>query len=197
MTASNPTSLRGPWDEGFALDVHTTDSQYLGDDAYGHPQYQTTRSEIGELLYRLKYRGEEAVIAPLCEVACAFVKGRTWPVDMIVGVPPSRPGRRIQPVPLLADAMGKALGVEVCKDCIKKVENTAELKSVYEYQKRVEMLANAYAVEADKTRGRNVLLIDDLYRSGATIEAVSKSLREAGQVGALFAVAFTRTRKRR
>lgn len=197
MAASKPTSLQGPWDEGFALDVHTTDSQYLGDDAYGHPQYQTTRSEIGELLYRLKYRGEEAVIAPLCEVACAFVKSRGWPVDMIVGVPPSRPGRRIQPVPLLADAMGKALGVEVCKDCIKKVKSTAELKTVYEYQKRLELLADAYAVAADKTKGRSVLLIDDLYRSGATIEAVSKSLKDAGQVGRLLALTFTRTRVRR
>lgn len=93
--------------------------------------------------------------------------------------------------------MGKALGVEVCKDCIKKVKGTPELKSVDEYQKRVEMLADAYDVAAEKTRDRNVLLIDDLYRSGATIEAVSKSLKEAGQAGRLFALAFTRTRKRR
>jgi len=197
MAATNPTKLAGPWNEGFALDVHTTKSVYLGDDSYGHPQYDTTYSEIGELIHRLKYRGEEASIAPLCEAACALVKSRGWPVDMIVGVPPSRPGRRIQPIPLLADAMGTALGVEVCKDCIKKVKGTAELKSVYEYQKRVEMLANAYAVAADKTRGRSVLLIDDLYRSGATIEAVSQSLKEAGQVGRLFALAFTRTRLRR
>jgi predicted amidophosphoribosyltransferase len=196
MPASKPTSLRGPWDEGFALDVHTTKSTYLGDDSYGHPQYDTTYSEIGDLIHRLKYRGEEASIAPLCEVACAFVKSRGWPVDMIVGVPPSRPGRRIQPVPLLADAMGKGLGVEVCKDCIKKVKSTPELKAVYEYQKRHELLADAYGVVADKTKGHNVLLIDDLYRSGATIEAVSKCLKEAGQVARLFALAFTRTRVR-
>lgn len=195
--ATKPTKLTGPWDEGFALDVHTTDSVYVGDDSYGHSQYQTTRSEIGELIFRLKYRGEEASIAPLCAAACALVRSRGWPVDMIVGVPPSRPGRRIQPVPLLADAMGKALGVDVCKDCIKKIKSTAELKTIYEYQKRLEQLADAYAVAADKTKGRSVLLIDDLYRSGATLEAVSKSLKDAGRVGRLFALAFTRTRKRR
>lgn len=197
MLASHPISLKGPWDEGFALDVHTTKATYLGDDAYGHAQFDTTYSEIGELIFRLKNRGEEAGIAPLCEVACAFVMGRGWPANMIVGVPPSRPGRRIQPVPLLSEAMGKALGVEFCRDCIKKARSTAELKSVYEYQKRVEMLTDAYAVVADKTRGRNVLLIDDLYRSGATIEAVSKCLNEAGEVASLFALAFTKTRVRR
>lgn len=192
-----PSKLSGPWDEGFALDVHTTDSTYIGDDSYGHPQYETKRSEIGELIFRLKYRGEEASIEPLCDTAIAFLKERGWQVDMIVGVPPSRPGRRIQPVPLLAEAMGKALGIEVCKDCIKKVKSTAELKTVYEYNKRLDLLADAYAVTADKTKGRSVLLIDDLYRSGATLEAVSKSLKDAGQVGRLFALAFTRTRKRR
>jgi len=197
MATTKPTTLTGPWDEGFALDVHTTDSVYIGDDSYGHPQYQTTRSEIGELIFRLKYRGEEASIAPLCDAAYGLVKSRAWQVDMIIGVPPSRPGRRIQPVLLLADAMGNALGVEVCKDCIKKVKSTAELKTVYEYQKRLELLADAYAVAANKTKGRNVLLLDDLYRSGATLEAVSKSLKDAGQVGRLFALAFTRTRKRR
>jgi predicted amidophosphoribosyltransferase len=197
MAATKPSKLSGPWDEGFSLDVHTTSSVYIGDDSYGHPRYETTYSEVGELMFRLKYRGEEASVQPLCEAATAFVKERGWQVDMIVGVPPSRPGRRIQPVPLLADAMGKALGVEVCKDCIKKVKSTAELKTVYEYKKRLELLADAYAVATDKTKGRNVLLIDDLYRSGATLEAVSKSLKDAGQVGRLFALTFTRTRKRR
>lgn len=197
MPATKPSKLSGPWDEGFALDVHTTSSVYLGDDSYGHPRYETTYSEIGELIFRLKYRGEKASIAPLCEAACDFVKQRGWQVDMIVGVPPSRPGRRIQPVFLLTDAMGKALGVEVCRDCIKKVKSTAELKTVYEYNRRLELLADAYAVAADKTKGRNVLLTDDLYRSGATLEAVAKSLRDAGQVGRLFALTFTRTRKRR
>jgi competence protein ComFC len=197
MAAIKPSKLSGPWDEGFALDVHTTSSVYIGDDSYGHPRYETTYSEIGELVFRLKYRGEEASIEQLCEAACAFVKEREWQVDMIVGVPPSRPGRRIQPVALIADAMGKALGIQVCKECIKKVKSTAELKTVYEYNRRLELLADAYDVATDKTKGRNVLLLDDLYRSGATLEAVSKSLKDAGQVGRLFALTFTRTRKRR
>ena len=32
----NPRRLRGPWDDGYALDVHTRSSTFLGYDQYGH-----------------------------------------------------------------------------------------------------------------------------------------------------------------
>ena len=56
MVDINPIQLTGPWDEGFAPDFHTVGSQYLGDDAYGFPQFETTRTPIGELLYKLQVR---------------------------------------------------------------------------------------------------------------------------------------------
>ncbi len=46
----------GPWDNGFSLDKHTLSSVYTGDNQYGHPTFDTTRTEVGESLYRLKYR---------------------------------------------------------------------------------------------------------------------------------------------
>lgn len=50
--------LEGSWDLGYALHKHTLSSVYLGDDEYGHPRFDTTRSEPGESLYQLKYRGD-------------------------------------------------------------------------------------------------------------------------------------------
>jgi hypothetical protein len=32
---TNPRRLRGPWDGGYALDVHTRSSTFLGYDQYG------------------------------------------------------------------------------------------------------------------------------------------------------------------
>jgi len=49
MAEIHPKRIRGNWKEGFALDFHTLRSEYIGDDEYGHPQFETTRSEIGEL----------------------------------------------------------------------------------------------------------------------------------------------------
>jgi hypothetical protein len=58
-----PKTLRGPWAAGFALDVHTTGSTFLGHNEYGHPVFDTGRSPIGELVYRLKYRGDKECTA--------------------------------------------------------------------------------------------------------------------------------------
>ena len=31
--------IHGPWDAGWVLDKHMLKSTYLGEDAYGHPQF--------------------------------------------------------------------------------------------------------------------------------------------------------------
>lgn len=197
MVVINPIPITGPWDEGFALDLHTVSSQYLGDDEYGNPQFDTKRSPVGELLFQLKYRSDKSVAAALCETAADFVKARRWAPDLVIPVPPSRPGRRFQPVPFLAEGVAKLLACPFCEDCVAKIKATAELKSVYDYRERLDKLKGAYSVQTAKTAGRAILLIDDLYRSGATLEAVAGALRTDGKVGKVFALTFTRTRSNR
>lgn len=197
MVPTSPIPLTGPWDEGFALDLHTVDSQYLGDDAYGHPQFETTRTPIGELLYKLKYRSDRSTVEALCQTAAEFIEDRGWDLNLIVPVPPSRSGRRFQPVPLLAKEIGRLLGWQSCPDCIIKTRETDELKVIYDYQKRLDQLKDAYSVATDKVMNQNVLLIDDLYRSGATLEAVGNVLREVGKARKVFALTFTQTRSNR
>ena len=88
MTEINPKRIAGSWTEGFALDFHTLSSEYIGDDEYGHPQFDTKRSEIGELLYKLKYREDKSVLGDLVTTVSQFIKSTNWPVDLIVSVPP-------------------------------------------------------------------------------------------------------------
>lgn len=197
MLPINPIQLSGPWDEGFSLDFHTINSQYLGDDAYGHHQFDTTRTPIGELLYRLKYGSDKTAIKTLGQVAAEFIENHNWNFNLIVPVPPSRSGRHFQPVPLLSDEIARLLGWDSCPDCITKTKGTDELKSIYDYQERLIQLKNVYTVATEKTMGKNVLVIDDLYRSGATLEAVVIALRELGKVGDVFTLTFTRTRSNR
>lgn len=48
---ANPIQVSGAWRLGWTLDVHTTASVFLGYDQNGRAQFDTTRSELGELLY--------------------------------------------------------------------------------------------------------------------------------------------------
>ena len=61
----NPMKIPGRWREGYVLDFHTLGSTYLGDDESGYPVFDTKRTELGDLLCRLKYRSDVAVLEDL------------------------------------------------------------------------------------------------------------------------------------
>ena len=189
----NPRRIPGCWDDGFALDVHTTASEFLGHDEYGNPQFETTRSEIGELVYQLKYRNDRSALGPIASAVCDFVRRWRPGIDLIVSAPPSRQ-RPVQPLFELAEAVGKLLGLPVDLRSVRKVAETPELKNVYEYSKRLELLEGAHAIEGAALRGRRVLLLDDLYRSGATLNTVARLMKETGGAAAVFVLTLTRTR---
>ena len=53
---TNVRQISGPWNLGYTLDKHTINSTYTGEDIYGRATFDTTRTEVGEALYQLKYR---------------------------------------------------------------------------------------------------------------------------------------------
>jgi predicted amidophosphoribosyltransferase len=84
--------------------------------------FDTTRSPLGELLYKLKNRGDEAVVPEIVDTAATFVKGWAWRIDAIVPVPPSNTARKRQSV--IANALSEMLGLPVCDGCMTKVKST-------------------------------------------------------------------------
>jgi len=189
-------SIPGRWREGFVLDYHTIGSTYIGEDEYGHPIFDTKRTEIGELLYRLKYRSDISTLDEIAWTAIEFVKAWNPGVEIIIPVPASRSGRPLQPVLLIAEELGKRLNITFGKDCIKKVKEIPELKNVYEYDERLRLLEGAHIIERASVGGKRVLLFDDLFRSGATMNAITRALYDEGRVTDVFALAITRTRSK-
>ena len=191
-----PRRIKGTWNDGYALDFHTVSSQYLGDDEYGHPQYVTTRSGIGELLYRVKYKRDRSVIDPIVTTAANFVRGKSWPIDLVIPVPASRP-RAFQPVVALAKGLAEDIKVGFCGGCVAKVKDIPELKNIFDFGERTKLLGNAFQVDRSKVEGKHVLLFDDLYRSGATLNAVSSELKKSGKAASIYVLALTMTRRYR
>ena len=187
----NPRRLRGPWDDGYALDVHTRSSTFLGYDQFGHPRFDTMRSPVGELLYQLKYRHDHAAVFPLADAAVTFL-GQVWkpPIEAIVTVPPSV-ARKEQPVVLVATAVSDRLKIPLCGACVAKVKQTPQLKDIVEYDKRMDTLRGAFAVSAGQTKGKNLLLFDDLHGSGATVRAIAELLKREGQAKAVYLLTLT------
>lgn len=188
-----PRQILGKWREGFALDLHTLSSIPLGENEFGHMQFATTRSEVGELLFKLKNRGDTSTVPELVAAVVTFMK--TWkpPIDMIVPVPPSSSGRAVQPVMLLAQAITAQLQIALV-EAVTKTRETSQLKNIFDLDERLKALEGVHAVDPAVARGRRILLFDDLFRSGATMNAVTAALYEQGKAAEVYALTITRTR---
>ena len=98
-------------------------------------------------------------------------------VQAIIPVPPSNIARKNQPVMAVATVLAEQLGIPLCTTCVTKTKRTPELKDVFDYDKRMETLKDAFTVQPAQPCGKNLLLFDDLYRSGATVSAITELLK--------------------
>ncbi len=189
--------ITGNWAKGYALDLHTTGSEYLGDDQYGHPQFNTTRSEIGQLLYDLKYKGKKNVIPKIIIKIKECITG-IEKFDYIVSIPPSNTDRPFQPVELIGQALSSEYKIPFLNDAIIKMRSTEELKNVSDISKRKEILEDTLSFNTKHDlKGKNVLIIDDLYRSGSTLAVVTDLLYKHGHAACVNVIVLTKTRSNR
>lgn len=56
------------------------------------------------------------------------------------------------------------------------------------------MIADLYAVDPIHTAGKGILLFDDLFRSGTTMNAITDVLMQQGKASVVRALTITRTR---
>lgn len=192
MVAIHPQKIVGKWESGIALDFHTTSSTPIGYNEFGHMQFDTVRPEIAELLYQLKYQHKQDAAQGIIEAAAAFVTPHRAKFDLLIPVPPST-ARAVQPVLVLAHGIGQAVGLPVV-ECITTTRPTAQLKNETDPEKRKELVDGLYAVNPTHTAGKNVLLFDDLFRSGSTMNAITDVLLEQGQAATVRALTITKTR---
>lgn len=107
----------------------------------------------------------------------------TWNVDVIVPIPIHKKRERFRgynQAELLARDVGGILGIPV-ENLLKRSEYTVPLKEL-DPEQRKRALSRAFEVSSDYDRYRHdkVLLIDDIYTTGATMEACSGLLKGAG-----------------
>jgi len=187
--------LEGNWEKGFALDLHTTKSIYLGVDEQGHKQFENERSDIGELVYQLKYQSNKAIIPKIVDYVNRSIKGLNT-FDYFIPAPPSK-SRQTQPVSLITNALGQSLQVPVLENIITK-NNPEQLKDIEETAKREALLRESLILsEGTDLTGKKILLIDDLYRSGATLRAVTDILYNKANVNKVYVLTMTKTRTNR
>lgn len=195
----NPQEIHGNWRAGYALDLHTVSSCLLPDEGY-----DTERTQIGEWVFQVKYRSDRSKIRPLAEIAAKFVKEEFVVNDhrvldylnAAIPAPRSDPTKEFRPVSEIAQEIGRILNLPVYTNYLIKVTPTRDLKNVPDSEKPAE-LQGTFDVESYQLQQKVVLLIDDIYDSGATLTELTDVLHKRGGVSRVLVLTFTQTRKKR
>lgn len=135
-------------------------------------------------LYRFKY-GErqeyaECYGALAAEILADDVKLRQ--AEAIVPVPlhPARQRKRgYNQAALFAEALGEAWGIPVQDKLVVRCRNTKPLKQLNPLQ-RQNNLKKAFKIIQNDVKLNTIIIVDDIYTTGSTMDAVAKVFSEAG-----------------
>lgn len=153
------------------------------------PRFDRLRAAVAygdiprKVALKLKYGGRPGVAETVARFMLRHLDGRP---DMLVAPVPLHRWRiwkrGYNQAALIAAALARRAGLEARLDLIERIKPTPPLKAMTPKQRR-DAVRGAFRVAArhkSDLRGRTVLLVDDVYTSGATASACARVLRRAG-----------------
>jgi predicted amidophosphoribosyltransferase len=188
----NLRRINGPWNGGFTLDKHTLRSVYTGDNEYGHPIFDTTRTEIGECLYQLKYKHDYSQVPVIANELSAAASSAFGFISFVSPIPPSQHRAR-QPVVEIARQVAANLEIPCIENMLLKKAHTEQMKNIGSREDKVKALCDKLYFDDVLADGPyDALIIDDLYDTGATVEAATTVLRGYPKIRNIYIATITR-----
>ncbi len=145
-----------------------------------HFDKDENRTEIGELEYQAKYHDCRKSCERLVEIISEFIKHTPFynNADYICAVPSSNPEKKNLPN-LIAERLSEKDGLpNMSKNVCWKNEKKS-LKELSFEEKWNELNDTGVKIDGD-FKNKSVILLDDLYQSGITIQFVAMKLKDVG-----------------
>lgn len=139
---------------------------------------------IRQSLYRFKYKGRHEYAEFYGSELAKHMENviRQWKPDALVPVPLHKSRRRqrgYNQAEVLAKALGKQLGIPVNTRLIKRVKKTVPQKKLNR-RMRQNNLKKAFKIDRNDVKLSTIIIIDDIYTTGSTVDAMAVVLQEAG-----------------
>ncbi|MBY3474083.1 ComF family protein [Rhizobium laguerreae] len=186
--------ISGSWDDGYALDKHMLSSTFIGYSESGRPLFDNKRTESGEAVYRLKYKSDWSQSAILASAINQYIVPHFPAIGLIIPMPPSQV-RGKQPVDAVAEELAELMGVNWFDKIIIKSPSITnkKLKDLGTREEKDAELAGRFSInDAITSEGKwNALLVDDLFDSGASMEAATNALRTYKKIDGIYVAALT------
>ncbi len=108
---------------------------------------------------------------------------RFWPIDLIIPVPSSELSltqRGFSQTLLLARQIGRSLGVKVETEVLMRRKENLPHQRGLSRDERIKNLTGAfYLMKKERIANKSILLVDDVFTTGATVRECSRVLMEA------------------
>ncbi len=139
---------------------------------------------VQQLMHRFKYENKTTIGVELGSIFGLILKEKNWftDADLIVPIPlhPTKELRRgYNQSRYVANGMAEAFDLPVKPNALQRVvaSESQTNKSRYERSENVEQV---FTAEHNSFKGKNVLLVDDIVTTGATLEAAGKVILDSG-----------------
>ena len=135
-----------------------------------------------QAIHQLKYRNLRALAKPLAKLLQDYLVANPMPGEVLVPVPLHQKRLRergYNQSRLLAQELGKLINLPVVDDCLIRQKHAPPQTRVSTVDERRGNVADAFACRDRRLQDKQVLLIDDVSTSGATLDAGAAALKAA------------------
>lgn len=147
--------------------------------------------KIKQAMYRFKYSNRRDYANFFGETIAARhgYLIRRWQPQVIIPIPLYKIKyfqRGYNQAELIANVLGRELEIPVDKEILVRAKKTRAMKELND-EERVKNLQNAFKLSENIVKYKKILLVDDIYTTGATIDACSEVLLAGGAKEVYFA----------
>jgi len=137
-------------------------------------------------IYRYKYNGRREYSAYYAQETVRLLgnKINQYNADALIPVPihPGKERKRgFNQAYLLAKEISNLTNIPVLKNYVKRDKSTKIMRSLGA-KERQNNLKKAFKIDGDVVKLTNAIIVDDIYTTGATMDAVAACLKDAGAV---------------
>ncbi len=145
---------------------------------------------VGKAIYQFKYHNRRIYSRFFAKemVTSYGTYINQWNIDLIVPIPISKKRKRqrgYNQTELLAKEISRLTGISYETKGLVRIKETVAQKKLNVRQRRYNLL-HAFVWNKEKLQGKNVLLIDDIYTTGSTIDICSHILKQNGAKNVYF-----------
>ncbi|MBA4384156.1 MAG: hypothetical protein C0410_05420 [Anaerolinea sp.] len=137
---------------------------------------------VQKAIHSLKYKQNLAVGSMLAKPLVDLVKKSGWQIDLVVPIPLSRSrlrSRGYNQAALISHQLAAQLNIQHSSNAVKRIRNTSTQIEM-DVNKRFTNLLDAFYANPATLKKRNILVIDDVITTGATMQNCAKALLDAG-----------------